>query len=231
MHDRVRHRGRPAAFETVEAEMRGQGVEGVAAVRQIGDQGTDAGMIERLEIDIEKVVTLALQMRQDVPAGLAGSPGEYHALACHLRFSMRRRSKGGDAAARQRRSFRRPVIPQPVEGHRNDDERADKGALPECPDPHSPRPSRITSISAEPIRAPKAVPIPPARLAPPITAAAITCSSMPDPRSAVTAPSQPVWIMPAMPAESADHVDGELGAPHWHAGHDGGMLLPLIANM
>ena len=68
MHDGVRRRRRPAGFETVEAEMRGQGVEGLAAVRQIGDQGTDAGMIERLEIDIEKVVALALQMRQDVPA-------------------------------------------------------------------------------------------------------------------------------------------------------------------
>ena len=90
MHDGVRRRRRPAGFETVEAEMRGQGVEGLAAVRQIGDQGTDAGMIERLEIDIEKVVALALQMRQDVPAGLAGSPGEYHALACHFRFLVRR---------------------------------------------------------------------------------------------------------------------------------------------
>jgi hypothetical protein len=43
-------------------------------VRTIGDQGTDAGMVQRLEVDIEKVVTLALQMRQDVPAGLGGSP-------------------------------------------------------------------------------------------------------------------------------------------------------------
>src|SRR6476619_4838566 len=84
MHDGVRRGRRPAGFETVEAEMRGHGVEGLAAVRQIGDQGTDAGMVERLEIDIEKVVALALQMRQDMPAGLAGSPGEYHALACHL---------------------------------------------------------------------------------------------------------------------------------------------------
>ena len=52
--------------------------------RQIGDQGADARMTERLEVDVEKVVALALQIRQDMPAGLAGSPGEYHALAWHL---------------------------------------------------------------------------------------------------------------------------------------------------
>ena len=84
MHDGVRRHRWPAGFETVEAEMRGQGVESLAAMRQIGDQGTDARIIERLEIDIEKVVALALQMRQDMPAGLAGSPGEYYALACHF---------------------------------------------------------------------------------------------------------------------------------------------------
>jgi len=69
MHDGVRRRRRPPGFETVEAEMGGQGVEGLAAMGQIGDQGIDAGMVERLEVDIEKVVALALQMRQDVPAG------------------------------------------------------------------------------------------------------------------------------------------------------------------
>ena len=62
-------------FERGDLAARGHGIEGLAAVRQIGDQGPDAGMVQRLEIDIEKVVALALQMRQDVPAGLAGSPG------------------------------------------------------------------------------------------------------------------------------------------------------------
>ena len=46
--------------------------------------------------------------------------------------------------------------------------------------------------------------MPPARLAPPITAAAITCSSIPVPMLVVTAPSQPVCTMPAIPAESAE---------------------------
>jgi len=79
-----RRRRRPAGFETVEAEMRGQGVEGLAAVGQIGDQGVDPRMIERFEVDVEKFITLADQMRQNMPAGLAGSSGEYHALACHF---------------------------------------------------------------------------------------------------------------------------------------------------
>jgi hypothetical protein len=47
MNDGVRRRRRPAGFETVEAEMRGQGVESLAAVRQIGDQGADAGILRR----------------------------------------------------------------------------------------------------------------------------------------------------------------------------------------
>ena len=71
-------------LETVKAEMCGQGVEGLAVIRQIGDQRIDAGMIKRLEVDIEQVVTPDLQMRQDMPAGLAGSPGEYYAPACHF---------------------------------------------------------------------------------------------------------------------------------------------------
>jgi hypothetical protein len=70
--------------------------------------------------------------------------------------------------------------------------------------PRSPKLLRITSISAEPTSAPKAVPTPPARLAPPMTAAAITCNSSPVPRLVVMAPSQPVWMMPATPADSAE---------------------------
>jgi len=45
MHHRIRRRRRLAALETVEAEMGGQGVEGLAAVGQIGDQGLDIGML------------------------------------------------------------------------------------------------------------------------------------------------------------------------------------------
>jgi len=83
VHHRVRRRRRLAVIETVEAEMGGQGVEGLAAVGQIGNQGLDVGMLGRREVDIEQVVTLALQVRQSMPAGLAGSAGEYHALGCH----------------------------------------------------------------------------------------------------------------------------------------------------
>src|SRR4030095_8108185 len=105
----------------------------LAAVRQIGDQGTDAGMVKRLEVDIEKVVALALQMRQDMPASLAGSPGEYHALASHFRFPS---VVDGmvETYCDPAGSCRRPEIPDAVEGHGNDDERADKGTLPERAD-------------------------------------------------------------------------------------------------
>jgi hypothetical protein len=84
MHHGIGCRRRAAGFEPGEAEMRGHGVEGLAAIREIGDQGADTGMVERFEIDIEQVVAPALQMRQDMPASLAGSSGEHHALACHV---------------------------------------------------------------------------------------------------------------------------------------------------
>ena len=61
---------------------------------------------------------------------------------------------------------------------------------------------RMTSIRAAPTTAPKAVPAPPVRFAPPITAAAMTVSSMPWPRLVVMVPSQPTSRMPAMPAPS-----------------------------
>ena len=45
MHHGIRRGRRLAALETVEAEMGGQGVEGLAAVGQIGDQSLDIGML------------------------------------------------------------------------------------------------------------------------------------------------------------------------------------------
>jgi len=83
-HDGVGRARRLASVVAVETEMRRQRVEGLAAVGQIGDQGVDPRMIERFEVDVEKFITLADQMRQNMPAGLAGSSGEYHALACHF---------------------------------------------------------------------------------------------------------------------------------------------------
>ena len=70
--------------------------------------------------------------------------------------------------------------------------------------PNSPSELRITSIRQAPMIAPNAVPPPPARLAPPITAAAMTCSSIPAPMLVVTAPSQPVCTIPAIPADRAE---------------------------
>ena len=64
----------------------------------------------------------------------------------------------------------------------------------------------MTSISAAPTTAPKAVPTPPVRLAPPITDAAMTDSSMPWPRLVVIVPSQPTSRMPAMPAHRLQNM-------------------------
>ena len=69
MHHGVRRRRRPAGLEAVEAEMGRQGIEGLAVIRQIGDQRIDAGMIERFEVDIEQLITLAFQVRQDMRSG------------------------------------------------------------------------------------------------------------------------------------------------------------------
>ena len=65
---------------------------------------------------------------------------------------------------------------------------------------------RIISIRTAPTTAPKAVPLPPARLAPPMTTAAMTTSSMPVPMPVVIVPSQPTSRMPAIPAISAERT-------------------------
>ena len=70
--------------------------------------------------------------------------------------------------------------------------------------PSSVRLLRIISMRTAPTTAPNAVPLPPARLVPPITTAAMTMSSMPRPMPVVMVPSQPTWRTPAIPAISAE---------------------------
>ena len=92
--------------------------------------------------------------------------------------------------------------------------------------PSSVRLLRMISISAAPTTAPNAVPEPPIRLAPPMTTAAMTISSMPVPMPVVMVPSQPTCRMPAIPAISArEHVDADLDAAHRHAGHRRRLLV------
>src|ERR1700694_3797157 len=143
MHHGIRRRRRLSGFEAVEAEMRRQGVEGLAAVGQIGDQGADLWMIERFEVDVEKLVTFAHQMGQNMPAGLAGSSREYHALACHCFPSIVDRtaercitvtSVRSNAKPRPKLSCRKSKIPDPVERDGDNNERTDEGALPERAD-------------------------------------------------------------------------------------------------
>ena len=76
MHDGVGRARRVAEIEALEAEMRRQRVEGLAAVGEIGDQSVDAGQVERLPIDVEDVMALDDEMGDGVPPGLAGPAGE-----------------------------------------------------------------------------------------------------------------------------------------------------------
>ena len=61
--------------------MGGQRVERLAVVGEVGDQRRDARQVERLQVDIEDGIAVGDQMRNGVPAGLAGSAGEHNALA------------------------------------------------------------------------------------------------------------------------------------------------------
>jgi hypothetical protein len=45
-------------------------------------------MVKRLEVDVEDLIALAEEMRQGVPAGLAGSSGEDDAFAGHFLVSL-----------------------------------------------------------------------------------------------------------------------------------------------
>ena len=77
--------GRAAAalVEAGEIGMGGERVERLAVVGEIGDQRGHAGQVERLQVDIEDGIAVGDQMRNGVAAGLAGSAGEYDALAGH----------------------------------------------------------------------------------------------------------------------------------------------------
>ena len=65
---------------------------------------------------------------------------------------------------------------------------------------------RMTSISAAPTTAPKAVPTPPDQVGASDHGAAITDNSMPCPRLVVIVPSQPTSRMPAMPAHRLQNM-------------------------
>src|SRR5690606_23740634 len=66
---------------------------------------------------------------------------------------------------------------------------------------------RITSMRAAPTTDPNTVPAPPIRLAPPITEAAITESSIDWPSLVVTPPSHPASRTPAPRAKDAEHME------------------------
>src|ERR1700729_3359733 len=74
---------RAAMVESGEGGVRGQRVERLAVVRQVGDQSRGARQVERLQIDIEDGIAMGDEMRNGVAAGLAGSAGEDNALAGH----------------------------------------------------------------------------------------------------------------------------------------------------
>jgi hypothetical protein len=136
--------------------------------------------------------------------------GKLETLKRSLVAVTRRSARQSDARPRKRvfeinLELRRGLLvgtarPEPVEEHGDDNETADEGALPEGAD------AEQDQAVAEPTTAPKAVPTPPIRLAPPMTAAAMTDSSMPWPRLVVMVPSQPTSRMPAMPAHRLQNM-------------------------
>ncbi len=83
MDDRVGRARRMAKLEAGKAGVRGQRVESLAAVGQVGDQRLHARQVERLQIDIEDGIAVGDEMRHGVAAGLARSPGEDDAFAGH----------------------------------------------------------------------------------------------------------------------------------------------------
>ncbi len=89
MHDRVGRARRPAVAEAGEGGVSGQRVERLPAVGEIGDQRRHARNVQRLQIDVEDFIAVRDEMGDGVPAGLAGSAGEYNALARHDPCSSR----------------------------------------------------------------------------------------------------------------------------------------------
>ncbi len=62
MDDRVRRCGRGTVLELAHVEVRGQGVDHLTLVGDVGDERLDVRVVERLEIDIQDFVALLEQM-------------------------------------------------------------------------------------------------------------------------------------------------------------------------
>ena len=80
MHHRVEGGHALARLQLVEIRVGRHDVEHLAGLRDVGGQIVDAGMVERFQIDIDDPVAAVEQIRDDVLAGLAGSPGKQNAF-------------------------------------------------------------------------------------------------------------------------------------------------------
>src|SRR5690606_37407622 len=67
-------------FQSFEAEMHRQRIEGFAAIRQVRDQRVYTRAIQRHQIDIQDLMALAHQIRDDMAPRLAAAAGEYDPL-------------------------------------------------------------------------------------------------------------------------------------------------------
>ena len=81
MDDRVDRLGPQRRIELVQAHIARQGVEHLAAVGDVGDEGADLGVVERLRVDVEHLVPLVDEIFDDMAAGLAAAAGEHDPLA------------------------------------------------------------------------------------------------------------------------------------------------------
>ena len=76
MYDRIdgayRHSvGVSRVLVVLDVEIRGEGIEDLASICEVGLQGVDGGMGERVEVEVKDVVAALEEVRNYVPAGLA----------------------------------------------------------------------------------------------------------------------------------------------------------------
>ncbi len=71
MDDRIDGRGRAAPLEAGEVEMRGHRIEDLTGVGDVAEEVGDAGVLGRIEVEVEDIVTAVGEPRENVTARFA----------------------------------------------------------------------------------------------------------------------------------------------------------------
>ena len=80
MHDGIDRARRLSGGQARAAEMHGHRVEDLRLVGDVPDQGENAGVVERVEVEVQDLVAVAEKHGKDVAAGFAGAAGEKDAV-------------------------------------------------------------------------------------------------------------------------------------------------------